>query len=186
MLGESTNSSVMEVSGSGPLVVGSRFSLHWPNSAACLRRPQFGEQRQQAGVDLVDRQCQSALILPDQKSGTTAWRFGHVGAARGQEQVDAGAESVPAILQRLHARVAARDLKSDGAGGEGLLDLANPGANHGIYITSARGRSHATVAAARRGPPEIDDGAVRDGRGEAGRARLLGLNRAYRNGGKRA
>jgi hypothetical protein len=92
MLGESTNWTVMEVSGAAPLAVRSRFSpLAQFLGSLLLDGPQFGEQRQRAGVNLIYRQGQRALILADQKPGATAWRFGHIGAALGHEQVDAGA-----------------------------------------------------------------------------------------------
>jgi len=52
---------------------------------------------------------------------------------------DAGAKHRPAVLHSLNARVAAGDLKRDRAGGEGLLDLGNPRANHSIQQQSGAG-----------------------------------------------
>jgi hypothetical protein len=57
------------------------------------------------------------------------WRRGQIGHVRAplvQDQIQAGARSVPARLEGRDARVAAGDFEGDCAGGEGLLQLANP------------------------------------------------------------
>jgi hypothetical protein len=81
---------------------------------------QLGDQRDHAGVDAGHQLIGSLSPVVEHQQFTGA--AGHVRHARAllvEDQVQTGAQTVPALLERLDARVAAADLKRAGAGGEG-------------------------------------------------------------------
>jgi hypothetical protein len=72
---------------------------------------EFGEQRDHARVDARHQPIGFlALVVPAQQSAGATGDGGHVGAPLIQDLVPAGAQAIPALLERRDARVAAADL----------------------------------------------------------------------------
>jgi hypothetical protein len=88
---------------------------------------EFRDQREHARVD-ARRQpvgLRSLVVAAKQPAGA-AGQIGHVPAPLVQDQVQAGAQPVPTLLDRRDARVAAADIEGDGGGGKCFLQLAEP------------------------------------------------------------
>ena len=88
---------------------------------------EFRDQRDHAAVDAEHEPVGFlALVIAHQQPAGVAGQIGHVRAPLVEDQVKAGAQPVPALLERRGAAVAAGDREGDDAGGKGLLELANP------------------------------------------------------------
>jgi hypothetical protein len=79
---------------------------------------EFGDERDHAGVD-ADHQPIGplALVVAHQQPTGAAGQIGHIGALLVQDQIQAGAQAAPALLERRDAGVGAADLEGDGGGG---------------------------------------------------------------------
>jgi hypothetical protein len=83
---------------------------------------QFGERRNRVGVDAGQQPIGFlALIVRAEQTARAAGQIGHVRAPLVEDQVEAGAQAVPALLERRDARVAAADFGRDRAGRKCLL-----------------------------------------------------------------
>src|ERR1035437_9834521 len=103
-------------------------------------------------------------------------QIGHVGASLVEDQVQAGTQPVPALLERRDARVAVGVFQGNGAGGKGPRELADPPsaappATARIRLQpitpSNRGRPSAAKALAARGPVSKPQHLTRIGSGHA-------------------
>jgi hypothetical protein len=71
---------------------------------------QFGDQRNHAGVDAGHQPFRVlAFVVPGEQPVGTPRQIGHVGAPLVEEQIQAGAEAVPALFERLEPGFAAAD-----------------------------------------------------------------------------
>jgi hypothetical protein len=67
-----------------------------------------------------------ALVVPAQEAARPAGQVGHVGAPLVKDQIEAGAQAIPAFLQRSDSGVARTDFEADYLDRNRLLQLANP------------------------------------------------------------
>jgi hypothetical protein len=111
-----------------PRLPGPRVSLHWPSSSTPLPLvgAQFGDQRDHSGGDARTSRSASFPCLAHQQPAGGAGQIGHVRAPLIEDQVEAGAEAIPPLLQRLDAAVAAADLRGRSCRRKGRLGDAMP------------------------------------------------------------
>jgi len=87
---------------------------------------EFGDQRDHPGVDAGHQPVGFlALVAAYQQPAGAAGQIGHFRAPLIEDQTEAGAQPIPALLERRDARVAVADLEGDGCGGKGLLEFAD-------------------------------------------------------------
>jgi hypothetical protein len=99
----------------------------WPNSRppGARGRAQFRDQRDHHGADAGHQPVGFlALVAARQQSARSAGQIGHVRAPLIDDQVEAGAQPVPALLERRDARVAAADFERDRGGGKWAQESA--------------------------------------------------------------
>ena len=65
-------------------------------------------------------------FLRGEQPAGAAGQVGHVGASLVKDQIHAGAQAVPALLERRDTHVAAADFEGDGAGGKCFLQRVDP------------------------------------------------------------
>ena len=81
---------------------------------------EFDDQRDYSGVDAEDQPIGFlALVVAHQHPARVAGQIGHVGALLIEDQVEAGVEGIPPLLQRPDLGVAAGYLERDGSRGKG-------------------------------------------------------------------
>ena len=98
-----------------------------PLSSLPLMAAQFGDQRDHAGVDACHQPVGFlALEVAAQQPAGTPRDIGHFRAPLVKDQIQSGAQPIPAVLQRRDARVAAADIEGDGGGRKGFLQPADP------------------------------------------------------------
>jgi hypothetical protein len=97
-----------------------------------LLAAELGDQRDHAGVDAGHQPIGLALVVAAQHPAGAAGRIGHVRASLVEDQVQAGAQPIPAFLEGRDARAGTGDFERDGGGGRGLLELPNTRANDSI------------------------------------------------------
>jgi hypothetical protein len=102
--------------------------FYWPSSSAARRSwpAQFGDQRNHAGGDADYQPIGSpAFVVPVQQPAGAAGQIGHVRTPFLQDQIEAGAQPIPAFLEGCDAGVAAADLEGDHCGGKCFLQLVD-------------------------------------------------------------
>ena len=88
---------------------------------------ELGDQRDHAGADARDELIRFlALVVVHQHPARATGDIGHVRAPLLQDQIQAGAQPIPALLEGGDARAGAGDFEGDGGGRKCFLRLADP------------------------------------------------------------
>src|ERR1019366_5687659 len=87
--------------------------FHWPSSSAAWRswpRSSATSETTPGSIQVHQPIGLLPLVAAHQQSAGAAGRIGHVGTPLIEDQLEAGAKAIPAVLEGSDARVAAADL----------------------------------------------------------------------------